>query len=346
MTRRVRLYAVVGSLIASLLVSAPATAHNPTVGDNPYPNLFVEEFDWAPAPDTPPAWFQPQFEAAAEVDYARNNHTRAPTFTKDLALNDNYIRYQTDNSATGIYCFDPVGWDACIEYDANNRLETIIYNSETNWCEAPSTDANGCMHVGRVALHELGHAAGLARSNQHSGELETYTVMRANTPVKASTGWTRDQLMRCDLIELQREYDVTPLSSTYADCVDHLPAAGLRSGKIKTYITLNDPTNSACINTFVTLSGTGLIANEPSSLGLIAGNPLSARTARILRRPVGGTFSLHATTSIANTANWSFSVTSSTATTYEYQAEFSSSEVALSSDESSIFAIQWRTSFC
>lgn len=332
-------------LLLGVLLSVPlqsAQAHDPTVGDDEYPlqggGSYQEEFDWHGTYTPPSTWFQGQFELAAETWWETGNATRGPEFTLDTGLNDNYIEYRPWASAG---CGEDY-FDACTMYDGNDRLLRMVYNSGTNWCEYPATDANGCMHVGRVALHELGHVSGLARGNNHSTEVETYTVMRLVTPTKASTGWDRSQLMRCDLIELQREYDVSPLSSTYADCVDHLPAVGLRSGKIKTYATLNAPPSVVCPGSSVTLTGTGLIANEPTSLGLIAGNPLSGRTMTILRRPIGGSFTTYGTTTIPSSGTWTKSVGASSGT-YEFQASFASGEVALSSDTSVIFSIKWGT---
>lgn len=73
-------------------------AHDPTVGNNEYPlqggGSYQEEFDWHGTYTPPSAWFQDQFELAAETWWETGNATRGPQFTLDTGLSDNYIEYR------------------------------------------------------------------------------------------------------------------------------------------------------------------------------------------------------------------------------------------------------------
>jgi hypothetical protein len=249
------------------------------------------------------------------------NNSGAPTFALNTNLNANWIEFQVpENSTCGAG-----SWIACTQYDSLGRLKKVIYDAEYTWCE--DQDVAGCRRVSRVALHELGHVAGLAR--KHGDTDRHYTgdalnsVMVNPTPGRGTTGWAHTSLRTCDVIQLQREYDVASLSGDYPDCGDDIPNVGVDGYGIKTSTTQGSPSDATpCINLNVTISGTSALATDATNLGLISGNALQSRVLTIERKPVGGSWTDWSTASVNAAGSWTKTFTSTITAVWYYRATF------------------------
>lgn len=370
--RRV-LVAVMAGLTLSCL-PVVADAHNPTRGENSYGDDLTVSSKWGQYDDSthsPPAstsWLQMNVSTALGTDWTADSVSHAPSFATGGSGSIPDIRYLTSAQlANTEEC--PAGFFvACTDYNgpasAGTTWKYTAFNSENPagapislFCEYPGQADAACESIRRDALHEMGHVAGLERGDYTTGASHyqpatapsTTTVMILNLQEASDPGWNYYLLGTCDLIELQREYDVNALSDGYANCVDHIPSPGTRydattdTTRIRAYAAMVDPADEVCVGEFATLSGTGVIINDPATLGRIANNPLSGRTMAIQRRTVGGSaWSAVATNGISNTGAWSKQVTSSTGGTWEYRAWYGG-ETAVQNDESSHFQIHWVT---
>jgi len=181
--RRMALVANVAGVLAWCMAGfspSMVLGHNPTMGVAHYPQYFEERYDWGTGATD--AWLQSAFTTAAGTYWNSGNNSAAPSWSLDTQLNTNFIQYQ-GRVASG--CGAGVVWYACVAFDGLGRLDRIVFSSTTSevkWCESTSPPPAGCFYLKTYALHELGHAAGLARSEDgynHSSEPKPNTVMMA-----------------------------------------------------------------------------------------------------------------------------------------------------------------------
>ena len=323
-----------------LAVSAgPASAVTPTRGVDHYPQDYVETFDWGAGASG--AWLRNAFLPAAQDNFQGSiNNSRSP----DYDYSDGSANLVTFQLRAASACASTIDWYACTLYDGNGRWRQIIFAAEKEWCQETGTNS-GCLDVQRVAIHELGHVAGLARSadnggnDAHSTDSESWTVMRLSTPRNAATGWSTKYLQECDVIELQREYDVQSYAGDYANCIDAL--GGLTGGALTSVAVHNAPSTSiACPSEVVTLSGTLKLAVE-STWGLFSGNPLT-RTATLQRKPViSGAAWVNWVTLTTTNGNWSRAV-AMTSGGWDFRLVFSGA-TRVAPSTSPTRRVQWTT---
>lgn len=235
-------------------------------------------------------------------------------------------------------------WYACTTYDTVSRhWGSMTFADEETWCQETGW-ATGCLDVRRVAVHELGHVAGLARSEDnggndaHSTESESYTVMRLSPPRYAATGSQTHNLQECDVIELQREYDVAALTNTYPACVDHI--SGTTGGKLDSTSSRSVSTTIACPGELVVVSGV-LRLETNSYYGLFSANGLGSRSVTLERRPAGGSWADYSTFAAVSSGSWSGSIGFSSGT-YDLRIRYSG-EATVNSVNSPISTVTWTT---
>lgn len=331
--------------IALLLAAAPpVSAATPTKGVDHYNPGAHEKFDWGTGATGPSrAWLRDAFQNEAEVKWPDNNNSLAPTFTYDGSIQKNWVRFQKRSDSN---CTSGIAWYACTLYDGSAHWGEIIYADESGvtWCQETGTNS-GCLDVQRVAVHELGHVAGLARSadnggnDAHSHESQANSMMQLNTPKYDAGGWNHHRVRACDLIELQREYDVASYTGSYGDCVDELNN-GTTGGLLTSVASQGAPSTTCARPNAVVYLGGSLHLGTGSALGLISGNPLGSRTITLQRRPSGGSWSTYATLiTTSTTASWSRAVNINTGV-YDFRIHYDG-ETPIHADNSNVVTVMW-----
>ncbi len=320
---------VLRPIALSFVLLAAATeavsAVTPTLGVDHYPPNTVETFAWGTgATSAARAWLRDAFEPAAEDNFKGSiNNSKSPDY--DYASGSaNLVKFQLRADSA---CVSTIPWYACTLYDGSGHWAQTIYADNEKWCQETGT-ASGCLDVQRVAIHELGHVAGLSRSadnggtDAHSTESESWSVMRLATPRNASAGWNTKFLQECDVIELQREYDVESYAGDYANCIDEL--GGLTGGLLTSVAVHGAPSETrACLGETVILDGT-LKLSTHASWGLFSGNVLT-RTATLQRKPASGsTWTGISTWTILN-GSWSRLVAYTSPGTWDFRLMFAGS---------------------
>lgn len=335
--------ATIAACVAFVLLPDAAFGHEPTLGIAHYPAGYVEEFDWGTGVDgvSTRAWLRSAFQHEAETEWPTSNPTKAPRFQLNTSLNANWVRFQM-RAASG--CGGGVRWYACTQYDPGDRWGQITFADDEQWCQETGW-VSGCLDVERVAVHELGHVAGLARSTDndgkdaHSQESQSYSVMQLSTPRFDASGSQTHRLQECDLIELQREYDIDALSHGYPACVDHI--AGTTGGKLDANAPQNAPSpSSACPNEPVVLSG-ALQLEVNSAYGQFSGNPLASRTVLLQRRPIGGSWINDTQLATGSSGAWT-RTTAFSSGTYEFRVYYAG-ESTINAVYSNVRSVTWSS---
>ena len=186
MVGRLLFRSMVGGLVILIATTTLVLAITPTKGADRYPPSTVESFAWEiGASDSARAWLRTAFQPAAETNFQGSiNNSKAPNFDYN-SVSTNLVKFQLRADSD---CDVAILWYACTLYDGDNGWwEQTIYADNEKWCQETGI-TSGCLDVVRVAMHELGHAAGLARSadnggnDAHSTESESWTV-RAGRPI-------------------------------------------------------------------------------------------------------------------------------------------------------------------
>jgi len=355
-----RLAGVVSAAIAlSLGTAVSVSAHAPTIGSSKYLADATILFYWASAPAAPPSWLKTATDLAAGTDWPSsfNVHANTPRFQKDSANPVGVIEYQARANSS---CDPGFVWDACTDYyntsgttDMNGKWKRTVFNADSLWCQTQGPNppwTGSCRDVRRVLMHEWGHAVGLSRrldppvGDKHSGESESFTVMRLLTPVNPNSGYATHALQECDVIRLRMLYGSNAASSPFLDCTDHIPNEVNSNGLKTTTSVTSGASYGACLGTGVTVSGAfRLLAT--SNYGALSGNYLSNRTVHIDRKlPSTATWTekITSTTTGPTAPNWSRSFTSTVSVTYQYRAKFyEATESYVGESTSSAFTITW-----
>jgi len=147
------------------------------------------------------------------------------------------------------------------------------------WCQLLSTIANGCFDVENITLDELGHVLILDHHVNYADDSDyTDSVVQTVSRARSRVGWNAHAFGRCDVAQLQRQYDVTT-TTKISTCLD-LPTSS----------TLGTSASSVPYDGTVQLTAHLEILNDPTVTFRLRGNDLDARTVILQRRPVGGTW--------------------------------------------------------
>lgn len=248
-------------------------------------------------------------------------------------------------------------WYACTDYTSAGLWLYTVFNSAQNvggsvpwyWCQDPAQPDSGCIHVGRVTLHELGHASGLSRqSNGHPHQPDSATsqttVMQLDPAKSPDARYDDVYLGQCDLFELQREYDVDTLAGALANCVDHATGTAFVGGEIDVAVTRTSPASISipCAGTSTSITG-ALSLSSGSGLGRLAGNALPGRVVTVQWRPPGGTWTAYGTATTNSAGSYSRLVSYPTEGIREFRADFSdAAEVPLDGGTSLVTTVTWE----
>jgi hypothetical protein len=371
-----RLLAAAGVATIGLWAAAgPALAGEPDPG---HADLYQHDpgdaritLDWHFASSSYATWFRTNVEAELE------------TYWDDpVANNSNVPRYDNggDNSGGGTItytsasaspCTGSTVWIACNPagglraFDLYVRAMPSISATTWMWYQRDNTcqdlydgspnpndgfPTTSCFSVLRVVAHESTHNT-LVRAHYDAG-LEDETIMQSTTPTAKGSPdfWNRKNFLPCDLAAAQLEYGPADAAGRYADCFAVTPGDGVKG--LNSALTVTSGSSYArCWNTSATISGRLALAASAAYEDM-RNWPLSGRTIRIDRRPVGATTwttgSASATATGAGGANWKAVLTTSTAGSFEYRATFftSSSEPAVNSSNAVTWTVQWTSAGC
>jgi hypothetical protein len=355
-TRRVMIIAA--ALVAVMVEPGLTYAHAPTSGLAHYAQNTTELFDWGVGTEGSSAlWIRTELRAAATA-FRSGNNSASPSFVEDDTIERNRWSFRPRSQLNTTECPNNVFYVACSSYDGNGQWDFINLadNADVRFClEPPAVNPPSNWHdVQRVALHELGHIAGLSRKSdppggvdEHSSESQSYSVMQLNTPKATTSGWATHAMQECDVLALQLDYDVQNSAGSYPWCVDHIPGEANLDGLFSS-TTRSFASYSTCLGQVLTSQGR-LALKTTSDYGLISNNPLTNRTLRFDRRPPGGSWTYNVTSATASNAsgyNWTrtWSTLSQGPITYEIRAHFDGETASGGSviDTSQVlFTISW-----
>ena len=263
------------SIASGQPLAAPAVAHSPDPalagGNFPQDRLLL--YDWRTGA-VPPAAMRTAINAAA-TDVGQSRASRAALFDQDPD-GTNPIGYGTGTcGVNGIACFTR---DAPDGFTMWFREQGRAFDWGTlKWCQMYTTPPNGCYDVETVALDEFGHVEGLGHHVNYADDRDyTDAVVQTFSRTKPNTGYNMHVLGVCDTARLQIRYDVPAASSPYSTCLD-----------IPTVLTMSVNDSSVSYGATVTFAA-GLRVVTDADYGRLSANPVSQRTVRLQRRPVGG----------------------------------------------------------
>ena len=263
-------------LLLTTLVAPTAGAHSPdpVLGGGPFGQDESLQFRWR-AGSEPPSAIRTAIRAAAD-DVTETRASRAATFVY-ATDGASPIGYGTGTCGTnGIACFTR---DAPDGFTMWLREHGRVYDwGSLRWCQMYTTASDGCYDAETIALDEFGHIEGLGHHLNYSDDRDyTDAVVQTVSRTKPATGWNMHVLGVCDTATLQTMYDIPGASSPYSPCLD-----------LVTGLTLAAADTSIPYGGTATLTAVLRVAID-SDYGQLSNNPVSKRTVRLQRRPVGGT---------------------------------------------------------
>ena len=273
--RRVGSVVVIAILAAASV--APAAAHDPSPifeGDGLWPQDADLTFDWS-ADSLPPADMRTAIKAGA-ADASASRGSRAATFRPAVGAG-NLVLYGTDVvcGSGGLACMrrNPPTWFG-LWFRENGH---VFDWGALRWCQLYASPPAGCYDVENITLDELGHVEVLDHHVNYS-DLRDYTdsVVQAISHAKAAVGWNAHAFGRCDVAQLQRQYDVQP-TTKISTCLD-IPSDG----------TLAPSSYSVGWDGTVRFTAHLEVLDDPTVTFRLRGNALDARTVVLQRRPLGG----------------------------------------------------------
>jgi hypothetical protein len=364
-----RALGAIGAIIALAVSASPALAGMPDPG---HADLFPHDpgdarlvLDWHFASGSYPGWFTTSIDAELDTNWRdpATNNSNVPRFSNG-----------SDNAGGGAIVYTSQGtspctgstvWIACNPAGGTRTFSIYVRSIPSVsaptwlWFQRDATcadvrndpyDTSACFSVLRAVAHELTHLT-LTRQHYDAGaDDETFMQSATPTPNGSPKNWNRRSFLPCDAAAAQLEYGVADPTGRFADCFDVVPGDGVKG--LNPTLSLSSATSiSRCANQAVTVSGRLALADVAAYEDL-RDSPLAARTIRIDRRAFGettwtnGVFS--ATATGAAGTNWSRSITTASAGTFQYRATFvtTAAETAVNSSASVGWTIQWTTLGC
>ena len=257
------------------LTTWPTAAHSPdpALGGGTFPQDGTLLYDWRTGA-VPPAPIRVAVNAAAgDIDATRAS--RAALFVFDTA-GTNPIGYGTGTcGVNGLACFTR---DAPDGFTMWFREHGRVFDWGTlKWCQMYTTAPNGCYDAETVALDEFGHIEGLGHHVNFADDRDyTDAVVQTFSRTKPRDGYDMHVLGVCDVARLQIRYDLPGASSRYSTCLD-----------LPTVMTMSPNDSSVSYGATVTFTANLRVATD-TDYGRLSANPVSQRSVRLQRRPVGG----------------------------------------------------------
>ncbi|MFL5680161.1 MAG: hypothetical protein ACJ77B_06120 [Chloroflexota bacterium] len=278
------------ALVAAILVPALLLSAAPAVGHSPDPvlagALFAQNqsvhYRWKVG-EAPPAAMQTAINTAAG-DVARSRLSRAATFVADSA-GASSINYGLNVACgvNGLACFSRVNAPASFTMSFREQGHVFDWGA-LRWCQLTANAPNGCYDIENIALDEFGHVEILNHHVDFDDDSDYLdAVVQALSHTKPNVGWNAHSFGRCDIASLQRKYDIIDSTTKYSTCLDLQTTAGLAASS--TFLSYGGSVTFTVTLTVVDLA-------EYEKLG---GNPISARSVVLQRRPIGGAWTTVAT---------------------------------------------------
>jgi hypothetical protein len=367
--------AAIGTTLVLAASASPALAGSPDPG---HADLFHHDpgdprlvLDWHFASATYPDWFTTSVDSELDTWWQDStaNNSNVPRFSNgsDNAGGGSIV-YTSQGTSP---CTGSTVWIAC-NPAGGTRLFTIYVRSIPSasaptwlWFQRDATcvdvrdgdplpddhfDTSACFSVLRAVAHEATHLTVTRQHYDDGFDDETFMQSATPTPNGSPKFWNRRNFLRCDAAAAQLEYGVADPAGRFADCFDVAPGDGAKG--LNAALTLASPTSiSRCSNQAATAAGRLALADVAAYEDL-RDTPLAGRAIRIDRRAPGETTWTNgvwtATATGAAGSNWSRSITTSSAGTFQYRATFvtTAAETAVNSSNSVTWTIQWTTIGC
>ncbi len=146
-------------------------------------------------------------------------------------------------------------------------------------------------------------------------------------------------MQRCDKARLQLTYDMRSTSSTYADCLDHVPGSG--DDGLLTDLTFATSDTLLCVGDATIFSG-DLHVDTISGYEALSGNALGSRTVKV-QRETGlddPPFSDQVNATTSSTGHWSAAYSSPVVSDRLWRARFPTG-VGLNGRNTGTIRIRW-----
>ena len=278
MTRSTRILAACLAGLAVLAAPSTSAAHGPSPifdGDGLWAQDEALTYDWNDDA-MPPSVMRTAITAGA-ADSNASRGSRAATF-KGAGGAANLVTYGTEVvcGIGGLACMrrnPPVGFGLWFR-ENGHRFDW----GTLKWCQFYDPFPTGCYDVENVMLDELGHVQILDHHVNYGDDRDYLdSVVQTFSRTKPKAGWDAHAYGRCDVAQLQRQYDVRT-TTKYSTCL----------GDLATVAAISASATSVPWDAFVVLTGRLNVANDAAITWRLRGNDLDGRTLMLQRRPVGG----------------------------------------------------------
>ena len=222
----------------------------------------------------PPSWIRGAINAAA-ADVRQTGHARTPDFGYRAGATS-WIGYTEDlptNYAVG-YAVRNVPHSFTIRLRPHGH---VLDWGTLRWCQFYDSPTTGCYDAEMITLHEFGHVLTLGHADEDDVTEWTDTIMHASPKTKAKAGWNAHSFGSCDVARLQIRYEMRTAATPISTCLSLATHLGLAAS----------PSGSVAYGSNVSFSAT-LKIDPGAAYASLAGDPLSARSVWLQRRPIGG----------------------------------------------------------
>jgi hypothetical protein len=345
--------ALAGAIVLMATSTQMAIAHAPTKSAAHYIIQAQETFAYDASV---PGWLSTEL-ASSPGDVATGNNAQSPRFFNPGIGSTNTFEFKLRSAHNTAECPGTSFYYACTDYDAGGQwfYTNFAANSDVVFCQM-SGASSACLDVRRVAIHELGHAAGLSRKSdppagvdKHSTESPSNSVMQANTPMEPNAGSLTHAYQVCDLVGLEFAYGLLDETAAYPNCVDHIPGESVTS--LVSTATVSSTSWGACIGQVITVPGR-LSLKSSTNYGVLSNQALTGRTLWFDRKPhTGSTWTLNVTSTSAATGlgnNWSkaFSTGSTTTISYDFRGHYLGESPTVAAVYTPTFTLTWTAPAC